>query len=261
MTITYRTVGTWGAGKGSNLTAAEIDGNFYDLDQRIADLVANPPEAIGIDHFVVDGTMLTIVMTDGSEHGPFVLPVAQWRWTGDWLPDVTYFVGDIVEHDSSIYFVRVQHVSAATFDPALFTVDGFVYILILAKPAQPYDLGLFYNDLIGSGDEILFQHVAVRASTVPANFENAQAHLRIATTDAEITIPIYINNEIVGTITFSPGVETDGMGGQFGTFAAVTPDVAIEIAVRDIVAIAQPYEVDSAAAGLAITLAAVVPSL
>lgn len=31
MTITYRTAGAWGAGKGSNLTAAEADQNFYGL--------------------------------------------------------------------------------------------------------------------------------------------------------------------------------------------------------------------------------------
>lgn len=261
MAITYRTDGDWGVGKGSDLDAVEIDENFYDLDTRIQTLIDNPPEGVGIDHFVIDGTLLTIVMTDATEHGPFVLPVAQWRWTGEWLPDTTYFVGDIIQNESNIYFVRVQHVSADEFDPGLFTVDGFVYILILAKASQPYDLGLFYNDVIGAGEEVLFQHVAVRASTIGANFINAQAYLRIATVDTAITVPIYINGEVVGTITFSPGVETDLLGGQYGTFTAVTPDVGIAIAVRDILAIGQPYELDSAAAGLSVTLPAVVASL
>lgn len=38
MTTTYRTAGAWGAGKGANLTAAEVDTNFYGLEQRVGDL-------------------------------------------------------------------------------------------------------------------------------------------------------------------------------------------------------------------------------
>jgi hypothetical protein len=38
MAIIYRTSGSWGAGKGSNLTAAEVDGNFSDSDTRVVTL-------------------------------------------------------------------------------------------------------------------------------------------------------------------------------------------------------------------------------
>lgn len=261
MPITYRTAGAWGPGTGVDLPAATIDANFYDLDQRLVTIETTPPECVTIDHFVVDGTMLTIVMSDATEHGPFLLPVAQWRFTGEWLPDTTYFVGDIVTNNSNTYFIRVQHVSAATFDPGLFTVDGFVYILILAKASQPYDIGLFFTDVVGSGEDILFQHVVCRELTIAENFDAAQAYLRVACTDSTIAIPIYNNGAVIGTITFAPGVDTDLLGGQYGTFAAVTPDVDISLAIRDILAIGQPYDLDSTAAGLSVTIPAVVASL
>ena len=35
MTITYRTPGAWGPGKGANLTAAEVDGNFHGLSKDV----------------------------------------------------------------------------------------------------------------------------------------------------------------------------------------------------------------------------------
>lgn len=40
MAVTFRTAGAWGAGKGSNLVAAEVDGNFWDHEERIVDVEA-----------------------------------------------------------------------------------------------------------------------------------------------------------------------------------------------------------------------------
>ncbi|MDK1386388.1 hypothetical protein QN224_13310 [Sinorhizobium sp. 8-89] len=74
MTITYRTTGAWGAGKGSNLTPAEVDGSFYDLDARVAEMEANPPEPNQIASITQAGNTITIHMEDGSTHGPFTLP-------------------------------------------------------------------------------------------------------------------------------------------------------------------------------------------
>ena len=75
MTIILRSV------KGSNLTAAEVDGNFTDLDDRVTELEDNPPEPVGIANVVVTGATFIVVLTDATELGPFVIPVATPRPT------------------------------------------------------------------------------------------------------------------------------------------------------------------------------------
>jgi hypothetical protein len=79
MTITYRTAGAWGAGKGSNLTPAEVDGNFWDHEGRIAELEDSAPEPNNISNILVTGTQMTIVLEDATEFGPFTLPQANFR--------------------------------------------------------------------------------------------------------------------------------------------------------------------------------------
>lgn len=74
MVIIYRTAGAWGAGKGGPLTSEEIDSNFYMLAQQIAGLEENPPEAVGIVSFEVNGATFYVHMSDGSTLGPYTLP-------------------------------------------------------------------------------------------------------------------------------------------------------------------------------------------
>ncbi len=89
MTI-YRTVGAWGAGKGANLTPAEVDENFYGHEQRIGELEDNPPEGVGIASIEVTGTTMTFTMTDATTRGPFPLPYAVFRFTDELVHGVTY---------------------------------------------------------------------------------------------------------------------------------------------------------------------------
>ncbi|TCN30352.1 hypothetical protein [Sinorhizobium americanum] len=74
MTIIYRTAGAWGAGKGSNLTPDEVDENFYDHEQRIAEMEENPPSPVEISNITQAGNTITVHMSDGSTFGPFNLP-------------------------------------------------------------------------------------------------------------------------------------------------------------------------------------------
>jgi len=80
MTI-YRTAGAWGAGKGSNLTPAEVDENFYGHEQRIEDLEGSPVEPNQIANIIQTGDTITIVMEDASTFGPFTLPRSMQRPT------------------------------------------------------------------------------------------------------------------------------------------------------------------------------------
>ncbi|TIM09126.1 hypothetical protein [Mesorhizobium sp.] len=79
MTIVYRTTGAWGVGQGYNLTALQVDGNFYDLDQRIQAIEDNPPEPVNISNITVVGTQMTIYLEDATVFGPFTLPQANFR--------------------------------------------------------------------------------------------------------------------------------------------------------------------------------------
>ncbi|NEI52725.1 hypothetical protein GR217_34465 [Rhizobium leguminosarum] len=81
MTTIYRTSGAWGAGKGSNLTAAEVDENFYGHEQRIGDLETSPTEPNQIANIIQTGDTITIVMEDATTFGPFTLPRSLQRPT------------------------------------------------------------------------------------------------------------------------------------------------------------------------------------
>lgn len=254
MAISYRTAGLWGAGIGSNLTAAMVDENFYSLHLRVLDIEENPPVAVGIDHFVITGSLLTIVMTDASAHGPFVLPMGQWRWTGEWEAGATYFLGDLFTESGNLYFVRQQHVAAVSFDPDLFTVDGQVYVLVLPRTTFKLSLNFYNKDLIGEGETILHQFVIDRDFTIPANFGNSQTYLRVATSTTTIALPVFLNGAQVGAMVFEPTVDTDAQGGQHGTFHPTTPDTALALVARDILAFSQPYDADDTAAGLTVSI-------
>jgi hypothetical protein len=258
--IIYCTPGAWGPGKGAPLEPAEVDENFYGLDQRVGSLETNPPQPVSIDHFVIEGTLLTIVLTDGTEHGPFVLPIGQWRWTGQWQPLTQYFVGDIVSDSGNLYFVRVQHISEDTFDPGLFGSEGEVYVLVLTTPEGPYDIAFYFRDRVVSDGEVLGLHLLARAVEVPADFAGAVAMLTVAPTTSNITLPIFHNNTQIGSLTFLIG-DTAGIFTGVGIPSPLPspPPAPIAFAIGDTLDIRSPAESDDTAKGLAVTIPAVVP--
>ena len=262
MIIVYRDAGPWGSGKGSALTKLEGDTNLHELFTAITEIAENPPEPVSIDHFIVEGSLLTIVLTNGAEHGPFAMPIARWRWTGPWVSDTTYFAGDIISNNGNIFFVRVQHISAATFDPDLFTIDGQVYMLVIAKASQPYDIGMFFNDAILSGERPLMLHISVRVFSIPGDFLGSEAFLLKATTTTPIVLPIYKNDTLIGLLTFTPGDQLVG-DGQFGTFSMLggSPVPDVDFTIRDRLTIAEPYESDATASGLSVTIVGDTPAL
>lgn len=128
--ITYRTAGTWGAGKGSDLTPAEVDNNFKAIVDAFAAL--DIPAGVGIESITSDGSTFTVHMTDASSQGPFNLPVASLRFRGDWAPATDYIKFDFVlDAGTGLYLVNLAHTSDADFDPARQIGGVDVYRLVL----------------------------------------------------------------------------------------------------------------------------------
>lgn len=207
--ITFRTTdtGRWGAGKGSNLTAAEIDINLWNLAQAIVALQENPPTANNISAITVSGMYMTITLTDGSTIGPLALPVLQWRWRGEWVASTAYAALDgFIVTSQGLYTVNADHTSAATFDEgavdsngnALYNklfgfsglsgatladltdvalssptgADVLVYDGSAAKwrnQRPKYVIGVYAPGVLTAGQVILY-HRFTKAVTVPANF-------------------------------------------------------------------------------------------
>lgn len=88
MALTYRSAGAWGAGKGANLTPAEVDANFYQLTQDIAAAAAAAGTPVGISNITVSGTQMLVYLSDATVLGPYTLPRLPFR------PAVTDTVSD-----------------------------------------------------------------------------------------------------------------------------------------------------------------------
>jgi hypothetical protein len=245
VTIIYRTAGAWGAGKGSNVTPAEVDQNFYEHDQRIVELEENPPTAVSIASIDVTGNILTITLTNNDVLGPFVLPAARFRWTGAWQPDLQYQENDTFSHDLSLYVVLQDHTSDATFDATRFDSVGFFYQELLAVPDAFMDIGFFYpgspGALIASGQP-MFAYRCVRDMFLPEGLESSRAGFGQANVH-DLSFSIQKNGVEIGTWD-----TTDGF-----TFAA-----DVQLVAGDVLSVVGPaLQYDEEALDLTMTLVAV----
>lgn len=267
MTMTFRTDGAWGSGKGGNLDPVEVDENFWAIMQRVSALETSAPVAISIDTFTVDNNQMTIYLTDGSTHGPFTIPSATWTWTGAWRTNNLYLVNDLFSFEGAVYQVLVAHTSDATaFDPNALSGSGYAYNLLLDTPGQSYDCSMFFNYAIPVNDELILQHVAVRNFYLPADFLLSKAFMRVAPTTRDLTFRIvktdnaFETETTVGTITFLTSDDQTFDGGMFGTFEnAGSPIAAIQFNPGDRLTIFSPDSgiADATAIGLAVTLATI----
>lgn len=190
MTITYRTAGAWGAGKGSNLTAAEVDGNFYDLDQRLDALEAAIPAPNEIASFNLSGSQLSVVMDDATIFQAGSLITARFNFRGDWTPSTAYAHLDVVRATGGTFVVFAPHTSGAVFNADELNVDDERLYNYLSLDAQ---LTHAVVDFPGTGEKL---HTAT--------LNQANAYFRFHTdapADAEFKIP---NNT---TVAFPIGTE------------------------------------------------------
>src|SRR4249920_972245 len=117
MPVIYRTDGAWGSGKGANLSPAEVDGNFYDIDTRVTSIEDNPVEPIVPTAINIEGSAFTMGLSDGSTLGPITLTMPMPTWRGAWNADLAYNELDFfTSPDNGLGAVMIPHTSAATFD-------------------------------------------------------------------------------------------------------------------------------------------------
>lgn len=266
--ITYRTndATRWGTGKGSDLTATEIDINFWALFSQIAATLDHQNAASVISSITASGNNLFITLGDGTVFGPFTLPTANWNFRQDgWLPSTPYKPFDVFSYQGSLYLVLFQHVSAATFSPNANDGQGHSFYKLLLGPG-PYDIAMFFPDFIPADGSAILMHVAARSFFLPQNLSGmatSAAMLRKYAT-SELVLPIHKNTTPIGAILFggleshgSTGPDVNADGSEVGTFVFTN---AVQFNYGDRLLIYAPHESagpDATAAGLAVTLSGV----
>jgi hypothetical protein len=124
--ITYRTDGPWGTGKGSNLTPAEIDTNFHNLNEKVEE---EGPPPVGIATIEVQGQTFVVILTDATELGPFPLPVAAFRWVGSYNDNAGFDPGDVFTVEETpgildVYLTTASFEKATAFDATETDTEG-----------------------------------------------------------------------------------------------------------------------------------------
>lgn len=183
---TYRTAGAWGAGKGSNLTPAEVDENFYELRTDLDDVIANPPTANSIETITASGFTWTVTLTDGTELDPLPVPVVYTVWRGDWTPLTLYSAADLFRvEDQGIFAVLQDHTSAATFDPdaAAGSPLAPLYTQLIGVASLPADTSI--DDL----NDVLIASIA-DGDFLVYDFGQAQWTNRTTSYTAELLAPL-----------------------------------------------------------------------
>src|SRR6516162_9575843 len=119
MTIVYVTNGAWGTGTGAPIAAAEVDGNFYDVDQRIVTLNSALAEGKRIDTVTYTSSSMTFHFTDGTSQ-VIQLPVATLAYVGAWTNSTPYSRNQMFSAENGFYQVLEDHTTPpppAPFDP------------------------------------------------------------------------------------------------------------------------------------------------
>lgn len=180
--VTFRTTDNarWGAGFGADLSATQIDINFWVLFTAVQALQNANDSFAGIDHFVISGTSLFVHLTNHSVVGPYMLPQAQWNFTGAWRPRQNYAAFDVITEGRAVYLVLVPHLSSSLFVAG--ANDGlghnFYGLLLEAAPAElPADgvPGQVLQWQTSPGDvrwNTLTRNIALYLETAPTPVEN-----------------------------------------------------------------------------------------
>ena len=256
MTIVYVTPGAWGPGTGAPNSAAQVDGNFWDVDQRIVDLVADVAEGKRIDSVTYTPSSMTFHFTDGTSQ-VIPLPIATLTYVGEWMNNVPYIRGNLVSVRSlGMYQVLEDHITPpppAVFDPAAAGTSGPLYQLWFPLLDVNYDAAIFVPGSVQrTAGEVMFQGVANRTMQLASGNANAYAYLDVGIgTGTNIILSIQKNRVEVGTVTFTAGATLDSGGGQTGAFNI---PATTDFAEGDVYAIRVTASNNATPSGLSVTL-------
>jgi hypothetical protein len=261
MTIVYVTTGAWGAGTGAPNSAAQVDGNFYDVDQRIVDLNAALAEGKRIDTVTYTANSMTFHFTDGTTQ-VIPLPVAVITYVGQWTNGTPYTIGQMVSvRGLGMYQVLGSHTTPplpAAFDPNATdgsTDENPLYSFWMPLYDVNYDAAIFVPGTIQrTAGEVLFQAVAGRTMQLVSGNAHAYAYLDVgneATGATEIILAIERNRVEIGSITFAAAGDIDTGGGQSGAFNI---PATVDFAEGDIYAIRIIQSDNAGPSGLSVTL-------
>jgi hypothetical protein len=257
MTVVYVTAGAWGAGTGTPNTAAQVDGNFYDVDQRIVDLNAALDEGKRIDNITYTDNSMTFHFTDGTSQ-EIPLPIATIVYVGQWTNGTPYTRGQMVSVRSvGMFQILVDHTTPplpAVFDPNATDVDGNpLYAFWMPLYDVNYDAAIFVPGTVQRvAGEVMFAAVAGRTMKLVSGNAHAYAYLDVAIgTGTNIILSIQKNRVEIGTITFTAGTTPDAGGGQAGAFNI---PAATDFAEGDVYALRVTQSDNAAPSGLSVTL-------
>ncbi len=230
MAIVYVTTGAWGTGTGTPNSAAQVDGNFHDVDQRVVGLTADMAEGKRIDYVEYTTNSMTFHYTDGT-FDVIPLPIATLTLVGVWMNSTTYLRGNLViVNGLGIFQVNVDHITPplpATFDANAEDGSGNrLYTLWMPIVDTVYDAMIFIPGTIQrADDELLFQGITDRALRLTNDSSTPRAYLDVGNDEAgatDIIVSIEKNEAEIGTITFTAGGDVDADGGQEGVFSIPT---------------------------------------
>ena len=273
--LTYRTSdGTrWGGGQGSDLAAATIDLNFWNVYQAIQALEEGVQFTVSIDYIVqAAGNQLFIHLTNHAVLGPFIIPTAQWHPRGLWQPLMPYAPFDVVSDNGNLYLVTAAVTSNATFNPLATVAGNLVYILILSSPenslpvggtvvqrlvrlgGSPY-LSAWESDLIRLAlfvegqplpNETLMQYAVVDNMTLPLSLVGS-SFFQGTPTASNVQYTLLQNNAVIGTINFN-GPSPENITVSFSAVVNFVPG--------DVISLIAPFAPDAAQANISFTFVA-----
>jgi hypothetical protein len=257
MTIYFVTTGPWGTGTGAPISAGQVDGNFYDVDQRIVDLQSDLAVGKRIDTVTYSPTSMTFHFTDSSSQ-IIPLPIAVLEYVGDWLNDTFYQRGHMISADNGFYQVLQDHTTPlppAPFDPNATLGGNPLYSLWMPLRDVNYDVAIFVPGIIQrAANELLFQGIANRPMRLGSGNQGAYAYLDLAndsTGATNIIISIEKNSVEIGTITFIANGIVDVAGGQEG---AIDIPALVNFVAGDHYALRVTQSANVEPAGLSVTL-------
>lgn len=262
--LIYRTAGAWGAGKGANLTPAEVDANFWDIEQAVAELQDNPVQPAQIDNVTLSPSgELTFGLSNATTLPSVTLPSGKPRWRDAWTPLTQYAAADLFKARDpatgalALYYTDRPFTSGSVFDPTLGVGIGGstpFAAFVLAIPDRvrvawfwPTKPGQGLPILESSGDFVpMFSFLVTDTFWIDTDFAGSQVNLRTAPNNNWIT-RIRKNGEECGALFFA--------GGSFTPEWSTVDFSPVQFVPGDILTMDAPaFGVDDLAECLSVTL-------